>query len=205
MATDAVKEIDRGDGTSSHYQEYVKLLTKLHFLMAEGNGDTEEADQLRDLMDDPWYQMSPQEVHRAEGLSADLYTLVDPPAPVQHVDQQEIDEFHRLASSALHDKDWDQMLELLREHPHPFAADSVAIIRAVCWNNLGDRETSFLFLKRGITLNPQHLDSLMPYMETLFRSEMSQSINSLDDSFRSSQSHPAVSTGKQDEKMGPEV
>ena len=205
MATNSMQEIESGTGAPSHYQESTRLLRELHFLMAEGKGDTDEADRVRDLMDDHWYHLSDQEIRRVRGLSADLYTLSDPPPPRKQLTQQEIEEFNRLAPTALHDKDWDQLLELLRDHPHPLAADSVAIIRAVCWNNLGDRETSFLFLERGITLNPQHLDSLMPCMETLFRSELSQSINSLDDSFRPSQSHPTVSTGKQDGKIGPEV
>ena len=46
MAIDCLKEIDNhGKGTSFHFRESVRLLRELHFLMAEGKSETEEADR----------------------------------------------------------------------------------------------------------------------------------------------------------------
>src|SRR5437588_8905600 len=112
MTIDSRTEIASGQGTPSHYRESVRLLRELHFLMAEGKSETDEADRIRDLMDDHWYQMSSPEIHRVEGLSADLYTLTDPPPPPRQFDQQVIDETCRLAEAAWNNKDWDGLLEL---------------------------------------------------------------------------------------------
>jgi tetratricopeptide (TPR) repeat protein len=60
----------------------------------------------------------------------------------------------RLAEEAWIHKDWDGALELLRERPHPFPPDRVAFMRAGCWENLGDLETSLLFLERAAELSP---------------------------------------------------
>src|SRR5438105_3018253 len=112
MAVDSQKDLESGKGTPSHYRESVKLLRELHFLMAAGKSETDEADRVRDLMDDHWYQLSPQEIRRIEGLSADLYTLVDPPLPPQQLDQREIDEFNQPSATAAKNNDWDRVLEL---------------------------------------------------------------------------------------------
>src|SRR5262245_56318392 len=120
MASSDVNEAESGKSTLSHYQESIRLLRELHFLMAEGKGDTEEADRVRDLMDDHWYHLSPQEVRRIEGLSADLYTLVDPPPPPQQLTRAEVDEFDRRAGAAWNNREWDRVLELLREQSRRF-------------------------------------------------------------------------------------
>ena len=147
----------------------MKLLRELHSLIAEGKGDTDEADRLRDLMDAPWYNMSPQEIRRVRGLSADLHTLFDPsPAPEQ-LDQDLLDETSRLAEEAWSNKDWDGALDLLRERPHAFPPDRVAFMRAGCWENLGDLETSLLFLKRAVDLNPGAGYFILALMYTTLR------------------------------------
>jgi hypothetical protein len=153
MAGDNQKGQESGKGTSSHYRESVRLLRELHFLMAAGKSETDEADRVRDLMDDHWYHMTPHEMPRVEGLSADLYTLVDPPTPPRQPDQ-ETDETCRLVEAAWKNHDWDGTLELLRDRPHPYPPAHVASMRAACWENLGDLETSRLFLERAASLSP---------------------------------------------------
>jgi hypothetical protein len=55
---------------SPDYAEYERLLLKLHDLMTQGKGDSEEADAIRDAMDDPWNRLTAVEAARASGLSA---------------------------------------------------------------------------------------------------------------------------------------
>jgi tetratricopeptide (TPR) repeat protein len=160
MTVDSLNEIGSGKGTSSHFRESVRLLEELHFLMADGKGETDEADRVRDLMDEHWYAMSPDEIRRVEGLSADLYTLVDPPSPPREVAQSEIDESNQLSASAVKKEDWDRVLELLRERPHPHPPHKVAYIRALAWYKLGDLETSLLFLGRAVSLCPDNFEYL---------------------------------------------
>jgi hypothetical protein len=53
--------------------ESARLLRELHALFAQGKEESEEADAIREQMEEPWYAMTPQEQERMRGLSADLY------------------------------------------------------------------------------------------------------------------------------------
>ncbi len=169
MAVDSLNQLDSSKATSSHLRDYVRLLKELHFLMAEGKSETDEADRVRDLMDEPWYKMSPEEIRRVEGLSADLYTLVDPPPPPRQADPKDIAETGRLVEAARNDQDWDDLLELLRERPHAYPPDQVAFMRAGCWENLGDLDTSLLFLQKAVSLSPSNGYYVISLMYTLLR------------------------------------
>ena len=120
-------------------------------------------------MDDPWYQMSPEEIRLVRGLSADLYTLVDPPPPSQQADPQVLSETYRLIEAARNKQDWDNLLELLRERPHPYPPDRVAFLRASCWEKLGDMERSLLFLEKAVSLSPSNAYYVINLMSSLLR------------------------------------
>jgi tetratricopeptide (TPR) repeat protein len=169
MKVDTLKAIDSHEDTSFHFRESVRLLRELHFLMAEGKSETEEADRVRDLMDVHWYRMSPEEIRRVDGLSADLYTLVDPPPPPQQADPGDIAETCRLIDTARDNQEWDNLLELLRERPHPYPPDRVAFLRATCWEKVGDLETSLLFLEKTVSLNPSNGYYVINLMSSLLR------------------------------------
>lgn len=44
------------------FSEYLRLLTQLHELIAQGRGDSDEADIIRDQMDGPWYQLDRRQI-----------------------------------------------------------------------------------------------------------------------------------------------
>jgi Spy/CpxP family protein refolding chaperone len=52
---------------------FESLLRRLHALIAAGQGDSDEADALRDEMDAPWYAMTEEARERMGELSARLY------------------------------------------------------------------------------------------------------------------------------------
>jgi tetratricopeptide (TPR) repeat protein len=168
MAVDTLNDLKSGNRTSSHYRETVRPLKELHFLMVAGKSDSDEADAVRDSMDDHWYHLSPIETRRVRGLSADLYTLVDPPTPPRQLDQ-ETAETCRLAEAAWRNNDWDGTLELLRNRPHPYPPAHVAFMRAACWEKLGDLETSRLFLERAASLSPGNAQYLLAFTWNLLR------------------------------------
>src|SRR5262245_45583458 len=58
-----------------HYDQYVKLLRQLHCLIADGEGDSQEADAVRDELDIHAPFLTDIESQRADGLSAALYSL----------------------------------------------------------------------------------------------------------------------------------
>ena len=51
---------------------YVKLLCKLHILIAEGQCDSVEADGVRDEMDGPWHEMTTIDRSQMRELAAHL-------------------------------------------------------------------------------------------------------------------------------------
>jgi hypothetical protein len=60
---------------SESYVEYTRLLRQLHALISRGEGDTEEADELRDAMDEPWNRLTEQELALVRSLGADLNAI----------------------------------------------------------------------------------------------------------------------------------
>jgi hypothetical protein len=60
---------------SEPYIEYTRLLRQLHALIRRGEGDTEEADELRDAMDEPWSRLTEQELVLVRSLGADLNAI----------------------------------------------------------------------------------------------------------------------------------
>ena len=60
-----------------YYVEYESLLKRLHKLNADGQGDGEEARILREEMDRPLQELTPEEIERLNNLSSDLYMLQD--------------------------------------------------------------------------------------------------------------------------------
>ncbi len=64
---------------SSDYRVIVRGIRELHRLTLEGMDESPEADAVRDAMDTPWEALSESERMRVNGLSADLYSISDPP------------------------------------------------------------------------------------------------------------------------------
>jgi hypothetical protein len=57
------------------FSKYALLLVQLHLLIVKGLGDSDEADVIRDQMDQPWQHLRLPEMNALWKLSADLYTL----------------------------------------------------------------------------------------------------------------------------------
>jgi len=70
-------ELMQAPARSTAFEEYLDLLIQLDALMREGQGDSEQADRIRDLMDAPWYKLTGVEHAVISEASADLYTIWD--------------------------------------------------------------------------------------------------------------------------------
>lgn len=57
---------------SPHFVEYVALLKHLRGLISEGRGESEEADRLRDRMDEPWLHLTQEEIARIDASAAEI-------------------------------------------------------------------------------------------------------------------------------------
>jgi tetratricopeptide (TPR) repeat protein len=61
----------------THLTNYVRLFVELHRLVASGAGNSDQADELRDQLDRPWYKLSDVEMRMTDILAANLYEFDD--------------------------------------------------------------------------------------------------------------------------------
>lgn len=127
---------------------YVGLLLRLHDLIVAGQGEDSEADELRELMDDPWARLDMDQVALMRGLSADLYGVgaarIRGPAPPASA-QSEL-------MASLGARDWLRALEMLRLHPGICAPAESAALRGEIWRDLGCADVAARFFEDSARL-----------------------------------------------------
>lgn len=141
--------------------EYVKaetLLKELHRLISEGKGDSDEADAVREEMDEPWWKLTQEEQARLNGLSADLYMLqgaeVFEPLPQEERTRERLGAALKEAKDR---RDWQQVLALLRKGPVYLSPDEIAFIRAEAYKELGHLDTALMFIDYAAMSKPQNV------------------------------------------------
>jgi hypothetical protein len=145
-----------------HFVEFEQLLIRLHHLFVKGEGDSEEADALREAMEEPERNLSSAERARLEGLSADLYMIQDDEI-FEKVEPEERTR-ERLGPElelAYRAEDWDKVLSLLRRGPDFLTRDQLAASRAFLYRSLGHSEAADLFGEYAQRLTP-HQPVLAP-------------------------------------------
>ena len=128
------------------YRRSVELLLKLHLLTRDGQGETAEADDVRDASEEPWWQMSEEEKQRFRCLSEDLKTL-EPDARLEHLPAGDhiSEDGRRRIEHFLSRRDWEAILGFLRDHAEQVPADLAAYYRGRCWAELGDHLAAIEF------------------------------------------------------------
>jgi len=122
--------IQQSSNSASWLLRYVELLLPLHRLIASGEGDSEAADELRDLMDEPWMHLGAAEISLTNGLSEDLYSLGrERIEPEGEVDASETAAFKHSFDS----QNWPQALAILRRNQEKFPQDEASILRGQLW------------------------------------------------------------------------
>jgi tetratricopeptide (TPR) repeat protein len=153
---------------------YARLLRQVHALIAEGKGDTPEAEALADQMDAPWHAMTEQEQARMRGLSIDLYALAEPGGGQVAMSAEELRKRQEQATvvrDALFGVgDVDTALAFLRRpSPSSIPRQAIRFLQARCWQRLGDLETALVFLKAAEKLDPHQAISVLMLLQTLGR------------------------------------
>src|SRR4051794_28383023 len=144
---------------------YARLSRQAHELIAQGKGDSEEAEALADFCDAPWYTMRALEQERMRGLSVDLYALQEGGPKRVEMPPEELakwQEAGRRAYASFATGDVDAMLALFRK-PIPFNLPYhfVRYQQARCWEKLGDLETALVFMKAAEKLEPSYAVSVL--------------------------------------------
>jgi tetratricopeptide (TPR) repeat protein len=139
------------------YVEYERLLMALHRLIAEGKGDTDEADAVREQMEWPERNLSRDEMDRLNGLSADLYMLQGNEIFESLPQEERTRETLGIALKEAKDRrDWQKVLDLLRKGPVFLTSDQIAFIRTQAYKELGHLETALAFIEYAASLEPEN-------------------------------------------------
>jgi hypothetical protein len=180
---------------SQHWRAYEELLARLHDFDRDGRLDSEEADTLRDQMDEHWKLMSPVEQQRMSGLSADLHTLGDHPPDLHLSEAQKREAFARLPDT-FRSGDWEALLRLLRRTDGVLPRDRASYMRGRCWSALGDWLAGYWFYEAAAALDRQNANYRIMALESLFRAgrqaEASEQARAI---LRASQNHPRTVFG----------
>ena len=143
---------------NSHFLDHIRLLLELHKLFEEDLGDEEQADAIRDKMDETWEHMSSVEKERARWLSADLDTLSE--GGPEYVEMNKIDQIEwkeKIAKMWEH-REFDSVLSSFRNPvPKNIQRDIVPFYQARIWHHYGSIDSAFHFMKIAENNNPSSL------------------------------------------------
>src|SRR5688572_15694497 len=108
---------------SETFADYARRLLELHRFSVRGENDSDDADAVRDLMDEPYCLLTAEERELSGRLSADLYSIEDDRAD-RRIDDATPQSEKGLAeaNAARLNADWVKALELLaqwKEHVSP--------------------------------------------------------------------------------------
>jgi hypothetical protein len=140
---------------------YGRLLLRVHDLIANGQGDGPEADNVRDEMDAPWYALTEAEQERLGGLSEDLVALAESNPRAVKMSAEERRQWGQDFGAAFEAGDWDRTLVLLRRPPDDVPADHVAFFQADCWEHLGCPEVALRFMRAATRLDAARAVSVL--------------------------------------------
>ena len=151
------------NGARSPVLAHAQLLCRLHGLIAEGKGDRDEADAVRDAMDTSWFAMSSTEQDRMGGLSEDLYALHEGGPKRSEMNPEKFAHWQQHAKDVLNQLDSgnvDSVLCFLRQPvPSQVSARWILSLQARCWEKLGDLRTALVFKNEVERLDPDHAQS----------------------------------------------
>lgn len=139
------------------YVAYETLLKRLHRLIAEGKGDTDAADVVREAMELPFRWLSKAERTRLNQLSGDLYQLQDDEVyePVDDPDERTRERMEPAIYTALEQNDSETLLALLRKGPDFLPSHQIAYLRSIAYERLGHLDTALLFMQYVSEMQPQ--------------------------------------------------
>ena len=119
--------------------ELAGLLYQLELAMQSGGCESPEADDLRERMEGPGANLSREEVDVIKGISADLYSLSDPPHEHLPMPENVSNELDRLPE-LLRSKQYHRALDLLRKHEKYITPARLAFHRGKVWKEIGEAE-----------------------------------------------------------------
>lgn len=161
---------------SSHYEKYREMLIALHKFIAQGNGDSSAADDLRDKMDQVWVKLSSGEITLIRYLSSDLYGV-----NLEAKDLNSGQEFKRVLEETKFrpqsDTEWHKLHKALIGCEGLFPPNLVYYYKSRMWNGLGDPVAGLFFTKKSIELDPDNMNVRYLYLSQLWNTLPTEALN----------------------------
>jgi hypothetical protein len=129
---------------SEHAKVLDKLLVELHTEIREGRGDDKRADDIRDDMDKPWYNLRGEELEIHNKASGDLYQIGKDEILIPLEEGETLESNTVEVLSNFLEKKWVKTLESLRKHSN-LTRLQILKMRASCYYELGYKEISHAF------------------------------------------------------------
>jgi hypothetical protein len=133
-----------------HYAASARAIRELHHLIRAGQGDSVEADLIRDESDEHWRYLSLEEIDSLQNLSADLYSIDEPHRSGTTFGVEDSEDFQRAMASG----DLVAVTRVLRRPGVKVDSKIGASLRAGYWTTFGDYESALLFYEECIRLSP---------------------------------------------------
>lgn len=150
------------------YLEYARFLHDLHAFIREGTDESAEAEHIREQMDEPGSRLSQREIASVQGISADFYSLTEPPSEaIPAPSRKAIDEIAE-SMQARDSKDFPRALDLLRRHAVHLKPAALASLRGRIWMEAKEFRIASLFLERAAELEPSNPNYRSVALHSLF-------------------------------------
>lgn len=164
------------------YEFVLDGFRRLHELNRRGLNDSEEADAIRDLIDQPWHRLAPEDQQCIRGISADLHSISESKDRGVKPLNPQASEGIAKSVEARRQGDWDESLRLLRRWSAYFAPADLSFERGQTLLASGDAQTAALFFEHAaqLDLNTVELWALLFHSLAVFdRARALESANRL--------------------------
>lgn len=129
------------------------LLRELQSLDAQGRGDSEDAERVREQIEADWAGLDARARGHLAGLSHDLYSLSGTEPRLEDADPiQDFTHFKHHFEA----KEWEEALVRLRGAHSELPGEKVAYLRGRCWYELGEPRIASWFFRRAEELDPDN-------------------------------------------------
>lgn len=154
---------------------YARLLHQLHQLIRAGADETAKGEELRERMDEPARDLSQVEIDCLNGISADLYTLSDPPWQVQPSPPAVREEL-KDALEARDARDYIKALDLLRKNQVYRDAATMSYMRGRIWSEAGENEIAVDFFRGAKELAPENGNYSFMWLDALWQGKADEAL-----------------------------
>jgi len=151
---------------NGHYRHYIRDTLQLFAFLDEGKFNSDEAERLRDAMEEPWLQLDKTEKTRLRGLVEDLNYIREERRPTFPAEAGR--SILKFASELRDVGHIDEALKVVRTFQAETCQPILSYFRGRAWLALGENDVALEFLKDAIKLDKDDQFRLLDmYMQVL--------------------------------------